>query len=244
MDNKGLENIEEIKLSKQKIAIIIPAYNSGKFLDMTIKNLLKTTKHPHWRLIISMSKSDDMTEAICDYYSAMYPSISVIKSPKEGTTKALNKAIKATTEDEDILLTQDDVLRPDLYKHCWLTRMLTAVEKNPDAGLITTMEGGGVSGPDYVDGFRWIGTWNMYIPRRTLNKVGLFDENFNPGPGDDIDYSFRVFLSGLNLGQISIWVEHHRKMNFNDHSYENEDIKSKNAKYFRQKFKQGEFKDA
>jgi GT2 family glycosyltransferase len=54
----------------------------------------------------------------------------------------------------------------------------------------------------------------VYIPRRTIDKVGLLDERFNTGYGcDDSDYSKRTLLSGLKIG---IWdgcvVKHDPKL--------------------------------
>lgn len=62
-----------------------------------------------------------------------------------------------------------------------------------------------------------------------------FDEDFSPGPGDDISISYRVHKAGLKVCVANFWVDHHRLTeNFNDHI---EFIKTKNAGYFRTKHK-------
>ncbi len=71
-------------------------------------------------------------------------------------------------------------------------------------------------------------------------KEMFFDEMFTPGPGDDLDVSYRVCKAGLRIFQANFWVDHHRQTeNFNDNI---EEQITKNAKYFRKKHKVGEFK--
>lgn len=62
-------------------------------------------------------------------------------------------------------------------------------------------------------------------------KFQLLDEDFSPGPGDDISFSYRVVKAGLQIYVANFWVDHHRQTeNFNDNI---EDIKARNANYFR-----------
>jgi len=70
-----------------------------------------------------------------------------------------------------------------------------------------------------------------------------FDENFNPGNGDDIDYTYRIVRAGLKLYEAPFWVDHHRIGEHPiSHSDDAEKLKQEHARYFRRKYKLGEFK--
>ena len=61
-----------------------------------------------------------------------------------------------------------------------------------------------------------------------------FDENFSPGPGDDIDYSYRLYKEGFSIIVANFWVDHHRMTtNFTDKL---KDVYAKNSKYFKKKW--------
>ncbi len=213
----------------QKVSIIMPVYNGGENLKHAIRNIVSNTEYP-FRLILIESESTDGSGKVCDVWAETHNNIEVIHTKKEGLITAINKGIKAA-EDDDIYLTQSDVIIPKLYGRDWLNT-LVQVSKLDKCGLVTTIQGGGVSGPDYIEGLQWAGTWSLFIPRKTINEIGLFDENFNPGCGDDIDYCYRVYKKGLMLYQANFWVDHHRQ---GEHFNEDEQMKQEHATYFKKK---------
>jgi len=218
------------------VAIVLTCYNSGIHLKPAIESIINNTKYP-FNLILVESESTDGTNLVCDNYAKKYDNIKVIHTKKEGITKAINVGIIAAGE-LDVYLSQDDVILPNLYGRDWLT-ILVEASKTKDkngklVGAVTTINAGGVSGPTFLDGMKWVGTWSLFLPRRTINKIGLFDENFSPGPGDDIDYSYRIGLAGLSVYIVNFWVDHHRMtVNFNDSL---KDVYKKNSKYFKKKW--------
>jgi GT2 family glycosyltransferase len=111
--------------------------------------------------------------------------------------------------------------------------------------MLTSINGGGQSGPRYVEGFRWVGGWCTYIPYETIKQCGIYDENFIIGDGVDIDYSYKVKKAGKSILVTDYWVDHHRLTSHKNEQKpheELEDIKKKNGAYFRKKHKLGEFK--
>lgn len=210
-----------------KVSIILPCYNSGEHLKYAIESIINNTKHPY-ELILVESESTDGTDKVCDEF-AKRDNIRVFHTKKEGITKAINFAIDQT--DNDVYLTQDDVILPNLYGRDWLETLVN-FSKQENCGVVTTINAGGVSGREYLNGFRWVGTWSLYIPRKTINKIGKLDELFSPGPGDDVDYSYRIVKAGLEIIQANFWVDHHRMTeNFNDQPI----LCMRGAKKFREK---------
>lgn len=218
-------------LETKPVAIVMCTHNGGENIKHAIRNIVQNTIYPY-KLIIVESESTDGTDKIVDAWAEVRENIEVYHTKKKGLIKAMNFGIEKAG-DLDVYFTQDDVIIPRLYKRDWL-HTLVEISKMDKCGLVTTIRGGGISGPDYIDGFRWVGTWSLFIPRKTINLIGKFDENFNPGCGDDIDYSYRVCKSGLIIYEANFWVDHHRT---GEHFNESEEIKKEHCYYFKKKHK-------
>lgn len=221
----------------KKVTIIIPVRNSMPWLELTINSIKENTHYKPFKIILIESESTDGTYEYCDYLSKTYKEIvTVMHEKKEGVTKMLNKGINAADKDSDILLTQDDVVFPKLLgSQCWLKRMNILAEY-PNVGIVSCLNGGSVSGPTYCEGFRWVGTWCMYITRFALEQGFRFDEQFNPGDGDDIDFTYQIKKAGLEVLYADFAVDHHRKFNVKNHEYESDEIRTRNAKRFKEKW--------
>ena len=131
----------------------------------------------------------------------------------------------------DIYLTQDDCL---FYPYRdWLRDFCAYAEKG-DIGLLTSC-GLCISGPTYMDKLAFVGFWDCYIPRRTIDAVGLT----NPEQiiGDDIEYAYKVKQAGLKIINFNDYrtIVHHQKRT-TPHSDDSEERKSFYAKMFRDKF--------
>lgn len=221
-------------MNEKPVNIIIPCRNSGDSLAMTLNSIIKCFEHPYKILLIE-SESTDGTAEYCNMMANTYPEkIEVHHIQAEGTTLAINYGIRCAG-DSDVLLTQDDVIFHNFLGRDLLFDMVE-VSKNADCGIVTVKNGGGVSGEMYLKDFKWIGTWCMFIPRKTITKIGMLDEVLNPGDGDDIDYTMNVYKNNLQVYELDLFVEHHRRFNINQHEHESQKIKKRNATYFRKKW--------
>jgi len=215
-----------------KVAIILPVYNEIEYLPAMIEALYNSTDFP-FKLIVVDGFSTDGTAEYCQALAnadvMVNRNIELYQIPKKGLTNAINYGIKKAGK-LDVYLTQADVIHFKLYRRDWLKEMYGIAQKK-DVGLVMGIAGGGISGPDYLKGQRWAGTWNTYLPKRTIKKVGFLDENM--GPGDDIDYSYRVRKAGLGGFVCQFWVQHHR---LTEHGNSDSKAKIKKmARYFRKK---------
>jgi len=220
-----------------KIAIVIITHNSEKYLHLTLESIFRSTRFPH-KIVIIESESTDKTPEICDKYATIYPHIEVHHTKKEGPMRAINYALEQT-KGYDVLLTHDDVIFHRVFPRDWLGEMYYNATAET-CGYVIPINGGGVSGSDYLEGFPWAGTWCTYISRKVLDKVGFLDLNFEPGMGDDIDLCYRIHKEGLKGHYVNYEVTHHRLGEKPQDDDEN--LKKKNARYFRMKHKLGEFK--
>jgi len=188
-----------------KVAIILPVLDAMPLLKEMIKHLYESTSFP-FKLIIIDGYSDDGTWEYCLNLLDRHENIELYQIPRKGLVNAINFGIKKAGN-MDIYLTQADVIHFKLYGKDWLMNMHDNAQKK-DIGIVIGINGGGISGPEFLEGQKWAGTWNTYIPKRTIEKIGLFDEQFSGG--DDIDYSYRIDNAGLKGVMCNFWVQHHQ----------------------------------
>ncbi len=219
-------------MNEKPTAIIIPCRNSGEYLPLTITSIMETFKHPYKILLIDGESTDGTAEYCKQLAKLEY--VEYLPFPKGSVTKAINYGIKKAGN-LDVLLTQDDVIFHKFLRRDLLTELKELSQKE-NCGLATVDNGLGKSGDTYKEGLIWVGTWCLYIPRKTIEKCGMFDENFSPGDGDDIDYTYNVNEHKLGIYVTNLFVEHHRKFSLDAHEHESQEIKKRNAKYFKKKW--------
>lgn len=124
----------------------------------------------------------------------------IVKNDRRGYTVPVNRAMRLSDPESDILLMGDDnvVVEPFIEKF--------QKEVKPGVGLISHEKYGYGTGktPDL-----WRSSFGMvYIPRETIDRVGLLDENFVLYC-QDLDYCYRVEnVCGLKQVKIDIKVRH------------------------------------
>lgn len=233
-----------------KVAIMMFVKNDLKYFKLSVESILGSVKYPY-KLFIIDNESTDGSAEYADSISKIYKRAdgSTIETEIhhvkiDGALKCLNYGLKVT-DPYDVYVTHTDTIHNPLYGKCWLNEMVQASVQER-AGAVTSLKGFGVSGPDYIEGLNWLGTWSLYLPRTTIDKIGVFDEAYHPGNGDDIDYTMRIYRAKMDFYVIDYFVDHHRMTDHgNDRSIgteeEIEKLKKRNALYFRKKFKVGEF---
>lgn len=77
------------------IAVVIPAYNSARYIAETIQSVLAQTRQAD-EIILADGASKDDTVAIA---KSIAPNIKVISEPDRGVADARNKAIKLANSD-------------------------------------------------------------------------------------------------------------------------------------------------
>ncbi len=218
----------------------IPKYKDNESYDAMMNSLIDSADISGDTIIL-IESFDDQKEVEIEEWDLLYGSKGsiLIKTPKEGPWEAYNRLFDIAIErKEDLFLTQTDVLFPKCYKRDWLENM-KQVAQIPECGIITCYGGGGQSGPDFIDGFEWVGAWCTYIPYRTLKKIGGYDKNIVRGYGVDIDYTYAIQQAGLKVYYVNYWVDHHPEYQI-AHEHEKvdnfEEQKQKAFKYMRKKW--------
>ncbi|MEK6879482.1 MAG: glycosyltransferase family A protein [Nanoarchaeota archaeon] len=231
-------------MNEYDIIIGLPICNDLESGIKAIESIVHSTR-TNFKFVIVVGDSTDGTEEYCKLLPKLFNWVNFeiifkhTRTPLDAYNIIFDKAIE---EQKDLYLVQSDVIHFRLYKRDWLFEM-KELSKNEDCGLVAPLGAIRQSGPSYIDGFTWIGGWACYIPLRTLNLIGGYDIKYPKGNyGVDIDYSYNVVQKGLKIYHIDYWVQHHM-INSREHDNhpDNEKHKKECAKYFRKKWKVGEF---
>ena len=225
-------------METKKPLIGMPVHNGFNAFKASIESLIHSTSCP-FKLLIVESESTDGSHEYAKILPQLYPGIEIeiIHTKKEGPLKAYNMLFQKAKEYQmDLYLIQTDVIHFRLYGRDWLYEM-TEVAKSEDVGLIAPLGAWGIAHEWHNQEFQWAGGWACYIPIRTINLIGGYDEGYEIGDGVDIDYTYNVQKHGLKCIRAPFWVQHHW---MTEHEHEKnpdlQNIRKRNREYFRRKY--------
>lgn len=201
----------------KKFSIVIPTYNHcDDLLRPCIESIFRYTNADDFEIIVSANGCTDNTREYVEGLIGLWPKLVKLVWSDEalGYTKATNLGIKEASGEYIVLLNNDTELLPQVTNQ-WLDMMVAPLAA-PDVGI---------SGPlvlhdDYAD-FDVIIFFCAMIKREVFDKVGLLDEVYSPGGGEDIDFTIRAAQAGFktvattatqfdpskatNVGGVPIW---------------------------------------
>lgn len=94
----------------QLVSIIVPVYNTEKYLDQCIQSVLAQT-YTNWELLLIDDGSTDSSGAICDKYAAEDKRIKVVHKPNTGVSDSKNIALDMAQGEYVMFLDSDDFWR-------------------------------------------------------------------------------------------------------------------------------------
>ncbi|HSV89391.1 MAG TPA: glycosyltransferase family A protein [Bacteroidales bacterium] len=98
-----------------KVSVIVPCYNSGKFVAETLSCVSKTD-YPNWECVIVNDGSTDNSEIIVSEFSKNDSRFRLVTQANSGPSAARNMAIKHCTGEYVLPLDADDLISKDYIK--------------------------------------------------------------------------------------------------------------------------------
>ena len=95
------------------ISIIIPVYNSEKFLHKCVNSVLHQT-FQNWELILVDDGSSDSSGRICDIFAQDNPKVRTIHKENGGVSSARNAGLDVAIGEYIMFVDSDDWLEPEL----------------------------------------------------------------------------------------------------------------------------------
>lgn len=112
-----------------KISIIVPVYNTAKYLERCVDSIVAQT-YTDWELLLVDDGSTDHSGAICDRYAASDSRIQVFHKPNGGLTSARNHGLERASGEWITPIDSDDWVEPEM-----LAKMLAKAEES-DADVV------------------------------------------------------------------------------------------------------------
>ena len=97
-----------------KISIVVPVYNSGKYLDRCLKSIVNQTYSDIEILLIDDGSTDNSLE-ICNQFAINDKRIKVFHKENNGVSAARNDGLEYSTGDYIAFVDSDDYLELDMY---------------------------------------------------------------------------------------------------------------------------------
>ncbi|MEQ8264471.1 glycosyltransferase family A protein [Pseudohaliea sp.] len=111
-----------------KIAILIPAYNAGRFIEAALDSVAKQSRRPD-EVIVVDDGSIDNTADVVETWRRLHPEMALllVTQANEGASAARNKALRSASSGLVAFLDADDLLEPG-----HLQELSAALLANPD----------------------------------------------------------------------------------------------------------------
>lgn len=201
-----------------KYSIVIPTYNHcSDLLEPCVNSLLKYTDFNDVELVIVANGCTDGTRDFFDSLNIPHK-VLVWRDEAIGYTKAANLGIQASQGEFVVLLNNDTEILPS-YVNNWLNRLHAPFANDPLMSLT-----GSLKLFDHDIKREFIVFCCAMIRRSVFQKIGLLDEIFSPGYGEDIDFAMRVeaaglrwecvdqtqFINGNNIGTFPLWHKNNK----------------------------------
>ncbi len=194
-----------------RVSLVIAVYNQVEYTRRCVDSIERCTMLPY-KLIIVDNGSTDQTREFLNTLKA-----DVITNERNlGCARAWNQGIQASEGDVIGILNNDIVVTPG-----WLTRLMTFMDETGH-GIVSPSAREGALDYDlerYAKEFvRRCGRATrrsdiyaacMLIRREVFDRIGLFDENFACGGGEDVDFLWRAKGAGFSTGMTGSALIHH-----------------------------------
>lgn len=127
-----------IEMENIRISVVIPTFNSDKYIIRTLKTVFSQTSLPYEIVIVDDGSIDKTVEVIQNYlenYEPLFNNIKIIQQKNSGAGAARNNGIRNATGNWIAFLDSDDIW--DDHK---LEMVEEVIKKNPDITMIAHNE--------------------------------------------------------------------------------------------------------
>ena len=200
------------------VSVVIPALNAADTIGLQLEALSRQTYDGPWEVIVVDNGSRDGTRAVVESWSGCFPCLLLIEAvDRRGANYARNAGCRASGGDVLLFCDGDDIVDSD-----WITGMILALRTHDAVGGVIERRSLNddialaVRPPRPVDAlFDTFGflpyplAANCGVRRELWNRIGGFDEKYHHGC-DDVEFFWRVQLSGASLGFAPDAMVHYR----------------------------------
>ena len=234
-----------------KVDVIIPIYNALNWLKLCVDAIFKTTNYNILGTVylINDCSSEDMSDYLIEVQKKYGSFIKVINNKNNmGFIKTCNKGLSMFKNEYVVLLNSDCILSKNA-----LEKMANHMQKNNKIGLLcppatvaSNLSYSIPEGMNYMqinslfeknfygknyDACTVVG-YCLMISKKCIEQVGLLDEVYGRGYGEESDYQFKAMQKGFKAKVcIDTFVYHQCRASFGKSEKEMM-IRDENIKFF------------
>ena len=217
-----------------KCDVIIPVYKSPEWVELCLYALFQNTRMDTLGKVFLINDSDDAYTKNClKNFSVKYGDKVVIKQNKKnlGFTGTVNRGLCSVTAEYVLLLNADCLVSKNTIE-----KLLSHMQTDEKIGLICPISSNAANlSLDMLEGFTYtqmdellesrfkgmlfdactvVGNCLM-ISKKCIDEVGLLDEIYSPGYGEETDYQFAAMKKGFSAKvAIDTYVFHKAETSF------------------------------
>jgi glycosyl transferase/beta-hydroxylase protein BlmF len=179
------------------ISIIIPTHNHLN--DLLIPCLKSIQDYTDLNMCEIIVVANGCTDGTVEYLKTLpYQFRHVVLNDKSGYTVSTNSGIKVAKGEYILLLNNDVVILPQA-KSNWIQVLMKPHIMNNKTGVSGPVKFTFECGSNIKTAMAF---WCVMIPAMLFDELGLLDEIFSPGMGEDADFSIKAELAGYALVQV------------------------------------------
>lgn len=184
-------------MSKSFVSLIITSYHADQAMVELTRKCLASLKHGRPDEVILV---DD-----CSPIQVEFEGVKTVKRTENGGfPKCSNTGFKAAKGDV-LILSNNDVE----YAPGWLEAILKPLEQGFDISSLRMSDSDGFETKDMItEGDRFGSLWAM--KRKVYETIGGFDETFDKGTFEDLDFQMRAEAAGFKVGKNHAVVVKHK----------------------------------
>lgn len=175
-----------------RCSIIIPTYSNSKGIAECLASIQQWTQLDDIEIIVVANGAPEETREICSHFP-----VNLLWFDKPlGYTVSTNIGIRAATGEFLILLNDDCVILSQVTS-AWVDTLLQPFLDDPKMGIT-----GPVMNWCNAAERHFLIFFCVMIRKAMLDEIGILDEIFSPGSGEDTDLSCRAVDSGWKIRQV------------------------------------------
>lgn len=195
------------------VSIIIPVFNTGEYLDETMRSIVSQT-YEYMEILMVDDGSTDNSGELCDVWAAKDSRIRIFHIDNSGPGLARNYAIARSRGEYILPVDSDDTIEVD-----YVEKAVKVLDDNPDIGIVYCRadlfgeEKGEWNLPEYSIQEMLIRNCifvSAMFRRRDFERSGGFWEGMEAGL-EDYDFWLSIIELGLRVYKIPEILFHYRK---------------------------------
>lgn len=204
-------------MNRKLFDIIIPSWNMSEYAINCLLSI-KANSFSYRVIFVDNGSSEDEFEKVNQVLQKM-PHLLIRNETNQGFIKATNAGIMAS-EAPFIILMNNDTEAVSMWLQKLMNPLMKVMEIGLSGPLTTTVDSWQGRFPKDRRGFiirdkGMLAFFCTMIKREVFEKVGLLDEAFGVGFGDDDDYCRRSLNAGYRLALVQdLIIPHHHRSTF------------------------------